>query len=32
LIDSIKSVNDVVQDIVAEAEEILRVRLPGLLR
>ena len=32
LIDSIKSVNDVVQDIIAEAEEILRVRLPGLLR
>jgi len=32
LIDSIKSVKDVIQDIVAEAEEILRVRLPGLLR
>jgi len=32
LIDSIKSVKDVIQDIVAEAEEIMRVRLPGLLR
>jgi NAD(P)H-dependent flavin oxidoreductase YrpB (nitropropane dioxygenase family) len=32
LIDSIKSVKEVVQDIVAEAEEILRVRLPALLR
>jgi len=32
LIDSIKSVKDVIQDIVTEAEEILRVRLPGLLR
>ena len=29
LIDSIKSVKEVVQDIVAEAEEILRVRLPA---
>jgi NAD(P)H-dependent flavin oxidoreductase YrpB (nitropropane dioxygenase family) len=32
LIDSIKSVKEVIHDIVAEAEEILRVRLPGLLR
>jgi len=32
LIDSIKSVKDVIQDIIADAEEILRVRLPGLLR
>ena len=32
LIDSIKTVNQVVQDIVAEAEEILRIRLPALLR
>jgi NAD(P)H-dependent flavin oxidoreductase YrpB (nitropropane dioxygenase family) len=32
LIDSIKSVNDVVRDIVAEAEQILRNRLPSLLR
>jgi len=32
LIDSIKSVKEVVQDIVAEAEEILRGRLPALLR
>ena len=32
LIDSIKSVKDVIQDIVAEAEEILRIRLPALLR
>ncbi|HYJ15120.1 MAG TPA: nitronate monooxygenase [Candidatus Limnocylindria bacterium] len=31
LIDSIKTVNQVVQDVVAEAEEILRVRLPALL-
>ncbi|HMA80583.1 MAG TPA: nitronate monooxygenase [Candidatus Binatia bacterium] len=32
LIDSIKSVKKVVQDIVAEAEEIMRSRLPSLLR
>ena len=32
LIDSIKTVNQVVRDIVAEAEEILRIRLPALLR
>ena len=32
LIDSIKSVKEVVQDIIAEAEEILRDRLPALLR
>jgi len=32
LIDSIKSVKEVIQDIVAEAEEILRSRLPSLLR
>jgi NAD(P)H-dependent flavin oxidoreductase YrpB (nitropropane dioxygenase family) len=32
LIDSIKSVREVVQDIVAEAEEIINGRLPGLLR
>jgi len=32
LIDSIKSVREVVQDIVAEAEEIIKGRLPGLLR
>jgi NAD(P)H-dependent flavin oxidoreductase YrpB (nitropropane dioxygenase family) len=32
LIDSIKSVRTVVEDIVAEAEEIIRSRLPGLLR
>ncbi len=32
LIDSIKSVKEVVQDIIAEAEEILRSRLPALLR
>src|SRR5258706_2242077 len=32
LIDSIKSVKDVVQDIVAEAEEIMKSRLPSLLR
>ena len=32
LIDSIKSVQEVVQDIVAEAEQIMRNRLPGLLR
>ena len=31
LIDSIKSVREVVQDIVAEAEVIMRNRLPGLL-
>jgi NAD(P)H-dependent flavin oxidoreductase YrpB (nitropropane dioxygenase family) len=32
LIESIKSVKDVVEDIVAEAEEIMRRRLPSLLR
>jgi NAD(P)H-dependent flavin oxidoreductase YrpB (nitropropane dioxygenase family) len=32
LIDSIKSVKDVVQDIVAEAEAIMKSRLPSLLR
>ena len=32
LIDSIKSVREVVQDIVTEAEEIIRGRLPSLLR
>ena len=32
LIDSIKSVREVVQDIVAEAEEIIKGRLPSLLR
>jgi NAD(P)H-dependent flavin oxidoreductase YrpB (nitropropane dioxygenase family) len=32
LIDSIKSVAQVVQDIVAEAEEIMKKRLPTLLR
>jgi NAD(P)H-dependent flavin oxidoreductase YrpB (nitropropane dioxygenase family) len=32
LIDSIKSVREVVQDIVKEAEEIIKGRLPGLLR
>ena len=32
LIDSIKSVRDVVQDIVKEADEIIRGRLPSLLR
>jgi hypothetical protein len=32
LIDSIKSVRDVVQDIVKEAEEIIKGRLPALLR
>ncbi|HEY7553289.1 MAG TPA: nitronate monooxygenase [Candidatus Binatia bacterium] len=32
LIDSIKSVREVIQDIVREAEEILRGRLPSLLR
>ena len=32
LIDSIKSVRVIVEDIVAEAEEIMRKRLPGLLR
>jgi NAD(P)H-dependent flavin oxidoreductase YrpB (nitropropane dioxygenase family) len=32
LIGSIKSVKEVIDDIVAEAEEILRVRLPGLVR
>jgi NAD(P)H-dependent flavin oxidoreductase YrpB (nitropropane dioxygenase family) len=32
LIDSIKSVREVVQEIVAEAESIIKNRLPGLLR
>ena len=32
LIDSIKSVKEVVQDIIKEAEEIIRSRLPSLLR
>src|SRR5918992_5790032 len=32
LIDSIKSVSEVIQDIIAEAEEIIRSRLPSLLR
>jgi NAD(P)H-dependent flavin oxidoreductase YrpB (nitropropane dioxygenase family) len=32
LIDSIKSVREVVQDIVAEAEKIIKDRLQGLLR
>jgi NAD(P)H-dependent flavin oxidoreductase YrpB (nitropropane dioxygenase family) len=32
LIDSIKSAREVVQDVVAEAEEIIGQRLPGLLR
>ena len=32
LIDSIKSVKEVVQEIIAEAEQILRTRLPALLR
>jgi NAD(P)H-dependent flavin oxidoreductase YrpB (nitropropane dioxygenase family) len=32
LIDSIKSVKDVVQDIIKEAEEIIKNRLPSLLR
>ena len=32
LIDSIKSVKDVVQEIVSEAEAIMKSRLPGLLR
>jgi NAD(P)H-dependent flavin oxidoreductase YrpB (nitropropane dioxygenase family) len=32
LIDSIKSVREVIQDIVKEAEEIIKGRLPGLLR
>jgi NAD(P)H-dependent flavin oxidoreductase YrpB (nitropropane dioxygenase family) len=32
LIDSIKSVKEVVQDIVTEAEEIIKGRLPSLLR
>ena len=32
LIDSIKSVREVIQDIVKDAEEILRGRLPSLLR
>ncbi len=32
LIDSIKSVSQVVEDIVSEAAEIINGRLPGLLR
>jgi len=32
LIDSVKSVKEVVQTIVSEAEEIIRERLPKLLR
>jgi NAD(P)H-dependent flavin oxidoreductase YrpB (nitropropane dioxygenase family) len=32
LIDSIKSVRDVIQDIIGEAENIIKDRLPGLLR
>jgi NAD(P)H-dependent flavin oxidoreductase YrpB (nitropropane dioxygenase family) len=32
LIDSIKSVSDIVRDIVAEAEQIIKERLPALLR
>ena len=32
LIDSIKSVREVIQDIIAEAEEIIKSRLPSLLR
>jgi NAD(P)H-dependent flavin oxidoreductase YrpB (nitropropane dioxygenase family) len=32
LIDSIKSVREVVQDIIAEAEEIIKARLPSLLQ
>jgi hypothetical protein len=32
LIDSIKSVREVVQEIVREAEEIIKGRLPSLLR
>jgi NAD(P)H-dependent flavin oxidoreductase YrpB (nitropropane dioxygenase family) len=32
LIDSIKSVREVVQDIVTEAEEIIKGRLPSLVR
>jgi len=32
LIDSIKSVGEVIQDVVAEAEKIIRDKLPGLLR
>jgi NAD(P)H-dependent flavin oxidoreductase YrpB (nitropropane dioxygenase family) len=32
LIDSIKSVREVIQDIIAEAEEIIAGRLPSLLR
>jgi NAD(P)H-dependent flavin oxidoreductase YrpB (nitropropane dioxygenase family) len=32
LIDSIKSVSEVVQDIIAEAEEIIKDRLPSLLQ
>jgi NAD(P)H-dependent flavin oxidoreductase YrpB (nitropropane dioxygenase family) len=32
LIDSIKSVREVIQDIIGEAEDIIKGRLPGLLR
>lgn len=32
LVDSIKSVNEVVQDIIAEAEQIIGARLPNLVR
>jgi hypothetical protein len=32
LIDSIKSVKEVIEDIIAEAEEIMRGRLQALLR
>ena len=32
LIDSIKSVREVIQEIVAEAEEIIKSRLPSLLQ
>ena len=32
LIDSIKSVREVVQDIIAEAEEVIKARLPSLLQ
>jgi NAD(P)H-dependent flavin oxidoreductase YrpB (nitropropane dioxygenase family) len=32
LIDSIKSVREVIQDIIGEAEKIIKDRLPGLLR
>jgi NAD(P)H-dependent flavin oxidoreductase YrpB (nitropropane dioxygenase family) len=32
LIDSVKTVREVVQDIVAEAEQIIKIRLPSLLK